>query len=183
MHVRMLERLRAETAEAHEELDRSQEGGDFAGMEEYGRFLEAQVRIFPAAEEYLAASPEFRTLSDWSDRLRAGALMSDLKALGRTAPAPIPFRFHDRPGFAAGIAYVLEGSRLGGKLIARKLERAGLADAPVNFLTHGADRRFWPSCTRWLESREADEAYAKDAAAAAHATFGLFLLATREAAA
>jgi len=180
--MRMLERLRAETAEAHEDLDRRHEGGQFVRMEDYGRFLEAQARIFPAAEDHLAASAEFRTLSDWSERLRAQALMSDLKALGRPDPTPIAFRFHDRPGVAAGIAYVLEGSRLGGKLIARKLEQAGLGDAPVAFLTQGADRRFWPSFTRWLESREADETYAEDAAAAARATFSLFLLAIQKAA-
>ena len=173
--------LRSETSEAHETLDRAHDGGDFVDLDDYGRFLEAQARIFPAAEAYLAASEEFRTLPDWSGRLRSDALMADLAALGRNRPPLLSFSFHDRPGIAAGIAYVLEGSRLGGKLIARKLERGGLQDAPVSFIAHGADDRFWPSFTTWLSARDQSEAYAEDALAAANATFGLFLLAVEQA--
>lgn len=172
--------LRSETSQAHNTLDRAHDGGDFASVDDYSRFLEAQARIFPAAEAYLAASEEFRTLPDWPDRLRSDALMADLAALGRNQPPLLSFRFEDRPGVAAGIAYVLEGSRLGGKLIARKLERGGLQDAPVSFIDHGADNRFWPSFTTWLSARDQSEAYAEDALAAANATFGLFLLAIEQ---
>ena len=177
----LLALLRSETSQAHDTLDRAHDGGDFASLDDYGRFLETQARIFPAAEAYLAASPEFRTLSDWADRLRSDALMADLAALGRNQPPLLSFSFEDRPGVAAGIAYVLEGSRLGGKLIARKLERGGLQGAPVSFIAHGADDRFWPRFTAWLSARDQGKAYAEDALAAANATFGLFLVAVKQA--
>ena len=179
MYVQLLERLRTETAGAHDKLDRAHDGGAFSDLVDYGRFLEAQARIFPAAEAALASSQEYRTLPDWDRRFRSEALLSDLSGLGIAAPPPIPFDLAQRPGSATGLAYVLEGSRLGGKLIARKLEQAGLENAPTAFITHGASERFWPSFTTWLASRHPDEAYGDAAVASARATFGLFLEATR----
>jgi heme oxygenase len=174
----LLALLRAETSDAHEALDHAHEGGDFADLSGYGRFLESQARLFPPLETWLAGSDEFRTLPEWRDRLRSPALMSDLNHLGLAPPKPMPFLCEDRPGSAAGLAYVLEGSRLGGKLIARRLGEAKLA-APVEFITQGDDRRFWPSFTSWLSTREAGQAYVDAAIAAARAAFEGFLEATR----
>ncbi|WP_158285663.1 biliverdin-producing heme oxygenase [Pseudohoeflea suaedae] len=177
--MQLLERLRAETAEAHDELDSAHDGGAFAGLAAYGRFLEAQARIFPVAEAALAASGEYRTLPDWDRRFRADALIADLATLGIAPPQSMPFELQDRPGAATGLAYVLEGSRLGGKLIARKLAQAGLHDAPTSFIAHGADQRFWQSFTAWLANRHPDEAFGDAAVASARTAFALFLEATR----
>lgn len=171
---RLLARLRAGTSEAHAALDRAHGGGDFPDLESYGVFLDSQARVFPAAEIALAASEEFRTMPDWRDRLRTPALMRDLARLDRPPPEPMALELDHRPGAAAGLAYVLEGSRLGGRLISRRLAVANLAGAPVEFITHGEDRRFWPSFMTWLSQRDADAAYAQAAVETARATFALF---------
>ena len=56
------------------------------------------------------------------------ALDADLPAAdGQTAPAAAVLPRHD-PAFALGVAYVVEGSQLGGQVLLRRLRQAGVDD-------------------------------------------------------
>lgn len=56
------------------------------------------------------------------------------------------------PAFGAGLLYVLEGSRLGARVLARRVRRAG-SDLPLAYLAHGEDEDLWRSFLTWLEAR------------------------------
>lgn len=66
--------------------------------------------------------------------------------------------------FAVGLLYVLEGSRLGARFLARRVRRAR-SDLPINYLTHGDEADLWRSFLVWLEAQpkvglQTDEAVA-----------------------
>lgn len=106
--------LRAGTRANHEAVDAAFGRFDLAARASYADFLVAHARALLAAEGVLAMDP---TLPAW--RPRAPALLRDLAALGRTAPPPLaPPAFADRAE-RLGLLYVVEGSRLGGDLLAR----------------------------------------------------------------
>lgn len=122
--------LRTQTAAAHQRLD-----GRFDGMEAasspalYEEFLLVNHACHEEIEPVLAASPVVDVVADWSARGRLASLEADLARMGlrplRLAAFPI-----DRPSLpeAVGIAYVLEGSRLGARFIRRKFEADGVPD-------------------------------------------------------
>ena len=126
--ARVLDRLRAGTAGAHEAAERAFDWQvRFGSLAGYGATL-ARLHAFHAAwEPYLAAvlaDPGF-----FDPRRRLSHLADDLRHL-RQVPALLP-----RPELpvlateaaALGSLYVLDGSRLGGRLIARHVaETLGL---------------------------------------------------------
>ncbi|GAB2208923.1 hypothetical protein ROS1_57410 [Roseibium sp. ROS1] len=73
--------------------------------------------------------------------------------------------------------YVLEGSRLGGILIARKLAIAGLNSLPMNFIRQGNEDDYWRKYQRWLAQFEADHEVAGPAIKSARLVFEKYLLA------
>ena len=105
-----------------------------------------------------AGAPE-EVLAGWE---RLPALHGDLRALDADVPPPAGRPFLPDLGTALGIAYVLEGSRLGGRVIARVV-RAGLPTAAgaLAFLEGPADALApaarWAAVTRWLDARPAGE--------------------------
>jgi heme oxygenase len=112
-------RLRARTAPAHDVVDAAFGAHDLTDRASYAAFLCAHARALPAAEAVLATHAD---LPAW--RRRTDLLAADLGDLGEAFPAPLPFALPGRPGAAWGALYVIEGSRLGGLLLAR-----GVADA------------------------------------------------------
>ncbi len=172
----LLADLRAATAAHHDRLDMAFSGGAFRDRDGYARFLIMQALVLPSAEALLAGSREYRTLPDWDSRFRSAALAGDLARLGLPMPAPHALDVNAAlPGSAAGVAYVLEGSRLGGRLIAQKLTQAGMGDMPTAFIAHGAEARHWQSFRAWLDGRPSDGAYADAAVQAAIAVFERYI--------
>ena len=116
----LLHRLRTETRDEHDaierDLDWERRVADRAGY----RDMLARLHGFHLAWEPAVAA----ALGDpgfFEPRRKAGLLASDLNRLGATGefpryPRPIAFRGRDE---ALGSLYVLEGSTLGGQLIAR----------------------------------------------------------------
>lgn len=121
--------LRAATAADHGRVDRAYARFDLSDRRAYGDFLVAHALALRPIERAIAA------VAPWPDwRPRWPALAQDLDELGRAAPAhyatlPTP----DVAG-AWGMLYVVEGSRLGGALLARRvgpgLPRRYLAPEP-----------------------------------------------------
>lgn len=113
--------LRAATAAYHDRVDAVFSRADLADPDSYGRFLQAQAGAYLPVEAALERAGAAAVVPDWPMRRRAAALRADLAALGLAAPEDMPdITFGDAAAVLGGI-YVLEGSRLGGALLARSV--------------------------------------------------------------
>jgi heme oxygenase len=168
--------LRAATAPAHERLDSLYSRLDLARAADYARFLTGHAAAFLPIEAALVKAGADNLIPGWSDDRRGAALQADLAALGLALPAP-----HSAPVFASDAAvlgglYVLEGSRLGGAVLARSVP----AGAPNAFLKP-SPASTWRAFTALLDARLASAAALDEAAAAASAVFGVFEACARSA--
>ena len=123
--------LRAATASQHDRVDRLFGCFDFSSPEGYADFLGAQAAPFLAVEAELERREIHKILPDWEQRRRGPSLIADLNELGlRPDPCASP-ELPDHPA-QMGAAYVLEGSRLGAKVIGSRIPRG----VPRRFLCH-----------------------------------------------
>lgn len=146
------DRLRAATAEDHAALDAAVSAWRLDDAADYRAFLQASADALTPLETALEASDVEQWLPDWSRRARRGALLADLEASGgRLNPfdpvAPLG------SAFGTGLVYVLEGSRLGGKVLLRRVEH-GRTGLPTAYLRHGQGQGLWRSFLAWLETTD-----------------------------
>lgn len=173
--------LRAFTGPLHAQVDAAFGTFDLTTRDGYRAFLRAHARALPALETALERGGFGARLADWPQRRRSATLAEDLAALGETPPPPLPqpTTHADLGAWCWGAGYVLEGSRLGGRVLARQVQ-AATPDAPVAYLGHGSELPLWP---RFVEALEAAVSLPSDAEAlraGAEAAFGLFLEAARQ---
>jgi heme oxygenase (biliverdin-IX-beta and delta-forming) len=170
-------RLKARTAAAHARVDAAFGRFDLGRRESYVRFLQAHGRVVPAVEAALGQGGPLDGLPDW--RLRTGCLESDLAAFGHTLPLPIADVLPQGSGERFGLLYVLEGSRLGGRLL---LRRVG-AGFPARYLAAVHQPGEWRAFTRALDDRAAaeDGAWVEAMVAGALHGFALYGAAAEEA--
>lgn len=145
--------LRAATAQAHERLDACARRVNLADRQSYGRFLRAQSGPITALETALREFGIARLLPDWPLRSRVSALLYDLEYLNLRADW-CPEVQLDSVAQAFGTLYVLEGSRLGARVLLQQI----LAAAPdlkpaTRFLSHGSDQRLWSTFLQILEAK------------------------------
>jgi len=161
-----VQQLRAATAPDHAAVDARFGGFRLGDAAEYGRFLLAHARALPAVERALAGAGE--ALPAW--RARTGALAGDLAALGLALLTPLRFAV----GGAArwGALYVIEGSRLGGTLLAREVPAA----LPRDYLAARHEAGEWRRLLAAIEARAglADDTWRAAAIAGARDTFALY---------
>lgn len=130
----LMARLKEETRPSHDRIERDPLSRGLVGAELSPRYytmvLMAYYGLYTPMEARLATAADWHAMGfDMDRRLKAPLLRADLEALGMppaaltTAPrcAGLP-RTPDLPA-AIGCLYVLEGSTLGGQLIARHVER------------------------------------------------------------
>ena len=172
-------RLRAATAAEHDGLERDLDWqARVASLDSY-RGLLARLRGFHAAYEPAIG----RALGDdafFGPRRRLARLDADLSYLGLDAagiaalPAPPPVVLQDRAE-ALGALYVLEGSTLGGQVIARQIERLhGLSETGgcAYYRAHGrAAAAMWAAFRAELETLAGDPAAEAAALGTGIATF------------
>jgi heme oxygenase len=168
--------LRSATADLHAEVDARFAGSFEGSAAAYAGFLSALSAVLPPLERALERACIRRTVPDWDERRRASLLLDDLEALG-SAPA----RETDPPNVEGearqlGIVYVLEGSRLGSKLL---LRRALSHPDPhvrtaTRYLSHGAGRDLWSSFLLRLDSSCEVSRAPEEAVAGARAAFIMF---------
>ncbi|WP_294355983.1 biliverdin-producing heme oxygenase [uncultured Sphingomonas sp.] len=164
-------RLRAATRASHDAVDAAFGGYDLSNCDDYRRFLVAHARALPVAEQALGALAFARTLPP-----RAPLLEHDLADLGEQMPASLSFACADEAALW-GALYVVEGSRLGGVMLARSVG----SDLPHRYLAaaHGPGQ--------WRAIRDAIDAAGRDASTewydallnGAAATFDLYAQAAR----
>lgn len=154
------DRLRAATAQAHEAVDGLFSRFDLAEPQSYCLFLEAHQAVLPACEQALDRAGAQALLADWPSRRRGSALAADLHDLGGTEARPIPPIAIVTDAQAWGLLYVLEGSRLGGTVLARRVAQSSdvQSRAATRYLSHGEGQRLWPSFVTALNaSKEVQE--------------------------
>ncbi|MDF0486910.1 biliverdin-producing heme oxygenase [Sphingomonas sp. H39-1-10] len=122
--------LRAATAAHHERVDAVFSRADLTNRVDYARFLQAQAGAYLPVEAALARAGAARIVPDWETRRRASRLTADLAALGVAVPEDEADVGFDDDAAVLGGVYVLEGSRLGGAMLARDVP----ADFPKSFL-------------------------------------------------
>jgi len=171
--------LRAATMAAHDLLDHAmQAASGWRTREDYARFLELQ---------HAARAP----LEDWLDAHAPGGLnpphqtaliARDLADLGRPAPAPAPLFTMGRTGtgHALGAAWVLAGSALGNRSIAKQVSRIGAGAWPMAFLGDDSMLGFWQALRSQIE-QQAGTGEAEGATDAATAVFAHFLAVAQDA--
>lgn len=147
-------RLREATAADHFQVDAAFARFDLGSAASYASFLQAHARALTPVEAALAGAQD---LPPW--RPREALLAADLAALGRSFPQALAFDPGQGDGALHGALYVLEGSRLGGALLFRRLG-TGLPGAYLS-ATHARgewrtlmgeiDRRAAASPSVWLD--------------------------------
>lgn len=148
--ISLRDRLRAATSEDHAALDAVVAGWRIETPIGYGAFLNASYAALAPLELALEQAGVAEQLPDWSQRARRAALAADLAELGLEAPSFEPAEVSS-PEAVAGLLYVLEGSRLGAKFLARQVRAAG-AGLPLAYLTHGEGPDLWRSFLAWLDA-------------------------------
>jgi heme oxygenase len=145
-----------------------------SGEAGYRSFLLASAAAVFPLEQALLAADVGAILPDWAQRARTAALRADLGVVD-VPVAPPPLLAGEARQF--GALYVLEGSRLGAKLLLPELLARGSTRvrAATRYLRHGEGRRMWPSFLAQLESSQATRRYPDDAIAGARAAFALFV--------
>lgn len=153
--------LRAETAVAHAELDAKVGPLDTGAA--YRRYLRGIHAFREAAEGVLAGAA-------WQPLPLARVIADDMADLGIVARAPVVLDVSG-PSEELGLAYVLEGSALGARLLWRQAQDLGFDDrAGARHLAQQAgDRARWPAFCAVL-----DAAPDYDGAAAARAAARAF---------
>ncbi len=161
-----LSALRAATADDHVRLDATFGGFDLTLADDYRRFLRAHARALVPIEAAIAGSAA--TVA-WHPR--TPMIAADLAGLDEAAPPALPF---DPPGDAAlwGMRYVIEGSRLGGALLARRVG-PGL---PAAYLGAHHGKGEWRGFLETLEQagQAGGEAWRTEAISGARQAFDLF---------
>lgn len=128
---------------------------------DYRAFLTAHARAVGALEALAApAAP------------RLPLLWEDLAALGAPFPRALPVAAPNAPGFVWGLRYALEGSRLGGAMLARQVGE-GL---PKAYLSAAHGQGEWVQFQREMDNAAADgdAHWLDEAMLGARAAFALF---------
>jgi heme oxygenase len=168
-------RLRTATAEAHAGLDEQIRALDLCTRPDYRRFLEASAAALLPLEAALIEAGVTRIFPDWELRSRRRAMLRDLARVGGAArPLAVPARL-DFDG-VLGTMYVLEGSRLGAKVLLKAVAQssdAALTEATA-YLRHGAGQHLWQSFLVLLERHAEALSDETGAVNAARRAFDLF---------
>lgn len=167
--------MRTATASAHERVDDAFGAFDLSGRDGYRSFLTAQAGPLLTAEAAVDAFAPAALLPDWPDRRRSDLLRADLTDLGVEPPQAEPFDLHSDAA-ALGAIYVLEGSRLGGAMLARNVPM----DLPARFIRCAPAPKRWRGLIELLDQQLVTPDQHAVAADAARAVFNLFWRSARQ---
>ncbi|WP_210517386.1 biliverdin-producing heme oxygenase [Hymenobacter terricola] len=171
----LMQRLRADTRPYHDAVEQNPFnqalGAGTVTTALTARFLSRMYGFVQPYETQLREQAgQFGPAWQLDQRYRAHLILEDLDQLGYLAAPPLcpalpPL--HTRPQLL-GAMYVLEGSALGGQVIARQLATAGIAGR--TYFAGRAERTgpMWKSFCQQLEATATDHTQAAIAASAIH---------------
>lgn len=139
--------LRERTRSAHDRVDAAFGRFDLADRLAYGEFLAAQAAAILPVEERLTATGAAQISPAWQEHRRARLLLADLASLGLKLPPLVGAPVLPCTEAVAGALYVLEGSRLGAKLLSRTVPAA----FPSSFLNAPQDAGRWAGFVKSLD--------------------------------
>ncbi|MDI6652725.1 biliverdin-producing heme oxygenase [Gluconobacter japonicus] len=162
-----LTKLREVSRTIHEQVDRAYSGFSLSDAASYTAFLQAHGRVLPQVEAWLKTVVK---LPSWRERTEY--LRSDLVELGHDLPECLDWQPPSGIGAPLGVLYVLEGSRLGGKMLAAQVGE-GL---PHTYLSAGHEKGGWPAFLQTLRERlqDADDGYRQSVMDGVTSAFDLF---------
>jgi heme oxygenase (biliverdin-IX-beta and delta-forming) len=164
--------LRDACGAIHSRLDARLSRVNFSDRAEYADMLARMSGPLSATEGALSAGIAPALFGNWAGRLRAHALRADLAALGASFrqrfAAPI-----ESEAEAFGALYVLEGSRLGGRVLARMADESGdeVVQGATRYFRHGERAGHWRS---FLDAMERSSAVRREPERAKHAAIATF---------
>lgn len=167
--------LRRETRPDHEAVDAVYSRFDLSRLGDYRRFLRAQASCLGGLEAALDERAG-RLVADWPARRRAAFLYADLRELGDEPDCATASQAFDSDAAALGGVYVLEGSRLGGAVLAKQV-RSG---APRRFLSPPRASGSWARFVDLLDRTLRHETERAAAVRAARSVFRSFEMAGRQ---
>jgi heme oxygenase (biliverdin-IX-beta and delta-forming) len=184
-------RLREACAEPHRRLDARLGALDLRRLDDYRTFLEISAAALLPLEAALVSSHVERFFPDWDRRSRSRAILADLARLGEIARRSSTSK---EPGISElglnelglggilGTMYVLEGSRLGARVLLRRaLQSPHLEVLEAHaYLRHGAESNLWQSFLTALEFHGARLHDDRAAVRAARRAFNLFAAAASQ---
>ncbi|MFC0445560.1 biliverdin-producing heme oxygenase [Pseudidiomarina halophila] len=140
----LLSALRHATRDAHSQLDHHPVLAQLLASElSLERYAEVLLLLYPAhagmedvLTEYWCKAPVSYDL-----HRREALLRSDLKQLGHHPAEPSRWPAPQSFSAAVGMTYVIEGSRLGGTMLARRIMRQ-LPDAPCRFFAEDGSQQW-----------------------------------------
>ena len=178
------EHLRASTAQAHESIEANPMLARLLAQDlseaEYRRILERYFGFFQPLEKDLSNLAEFvNRVPAFAARMRSERLRLDLQTLGleiseiESLPRCEALPPHTKLAEFVGVLYVLEGSNLGGKLIAKHLRALPFTrPACLNFFESPDVSENWKSFLTFLNDVDSgNPSFHRDAAQAAQETF------------
>jgi heme oxygenase len=172
--------LRAATADLHTDLDSC-----LASLVKrdtgYARFLLGSAAALLPLERALSAADVVTLLPDWPLRSRSQAIRVDLVELMLSEPPLLPPPEIRGEASVFGMLYVLEGSRLGARVVLREAQArlSPAVRAATRYLSHGQGQPLWPTFLQRLEASPHVCRDPEQAVLGARAAFQLFLNAIR----
>lgn len=167
--------LRTLTRPDHDVVDDIFSTFDLGQTDGYRSFLIAQAGALLPVERALDLAGADDVVPDWPHRRRASLLLADLADLGEDAPLPAaPAPALGTREEILGALYVIEGSRLGGAMLERRVP-SGL---PRRFLG-AADSARWRSLVALIDETVVSDLQQERAVRAAREVFGMFAAAGR----
>lgn len=172
--------LKSQTADLHSSIERNSLMSrvmepDFS-EQEYIRLLQKQLSFYLKVEASLHKIPRLmELLPDSKNRIKSHSLRQDLAAMNSPVLEEEVHLPINNLAQALGVLYVLEGSSLGGQVIARKLKDHGfINDQNLNFFNHYGSETgvFWRRFLAFLEEQsQRDDVPHKEVVTSARKTF------------
>jgi len=166
--------LKAATAQDHAAIEAGFADLDLTRFDDYRTFIEAHAAAIPPLERAVEACGAAALLSDWPQRRRTSAIADDLALLsGKRCDLEAPLFATSDAGL--GALYVLEGSRLGGRVLSGVVEesRDDRVRRATRFLAHGGVE-LWQSFAAFLNVQLASDAQIAAAISGARTAFNFF---------
>jgi heme oxygenase len=159
--------LRNNTSDCHKRVDQAFARFDLTEANSYRAFLSSHARALVPIEEALGSAD---SLPRWRSRLTK--LSDDLTVLGTGLPTSPALTAFEPAGTLAGMLYVIEGSRLGGRVLARSVG-SGL---PTGYLLAVHQQGEWRTLLTALDAQAVNEPqeWLDNALAGARRAFDLF---------